>query len=336
MGLANIAVTVQFGSAPQGACTPSSLNALIGQLNTLVSVTNSTTGNISYFNYGDTTPSPENRIYPWLTITNAQWYNYVGGAWVPVNPSHIWYAGGTTGAADAYVASTVATYPSATTLTVGDVFLITINVENTGSSTLAMNGLAAAALTAGIDPLTAGQLEANSTYLVCWDGTRFRVLNPTVVAPPGVTVAQFVYQEPSLTAPVAIGAGNTTIPFATIIQSQSWASLGGGGAVTIQEGTYLITGTLSIADVGGTAGGSGQLALRDGSTDLNWQDFNINNVDDTVVVTVMAVITVAPSGTASITAQIFLSAGGSGQYGVDSTSARNERPASLTIMRLPQ
>lgn len=183
MGLANIAVTVQFGSAPQGACTPSSLNGLIGQLNTLIAVTNSTTGNVSYFNYGDTTPSPENRIYPWLTITNAQWYNYVGGSWVPVNPSHIWYAGGTTGAADVYVASTVATYPSVLTLTVGDVFLITINIENTGPSTLSMNSLAAAALTVGTTPLTAGQLEADSTYLVCWDGTRFRVLNPTVSVP---------------------------------------------------------------------------------------------------------------------------------------------------------
>jgi hypothetical protein len=339
MGLANNNVTVTFASPTPGQCTPSSLASLTTILNTLVSADVTATGNTSFYNFGDTEPSAENRIYPWLkTILGYpdNWYVYVDGDWRPVNPSHVWYCGSTAGAADAYTATTVNAYPSLTTLTVGDLFIASINVSNTGATTLAMNGLAAAPVTIGLTPLVGGELVANSTYIFVWDGTRFRLLNGSQLPPEAVTVAQFVYQETSGTAAVAIAAGTTTIPFGTTLQSQTWASLGGGGAVTIQEGTYQITATLSIADEAGTSGGNGQLAIQDSATDLNWQDFKINNVDDTTVVTCIANITIPAAGTASITAEIFLSPGGSAEYGVSTTSARAERPASLTIMKLPQ
>lgn len=338
MGLANNNVTTVFASGLPGECTPSSLSALTARLTELVSSDVTATGNTSFYNFGDTEPAPENRIYPWLkTILGFpdNWYVYIDGAWRPVNPSSLWYTGSTLGAADTYTATTVDTYSSTTALTVGDIFTATINVTNTGATTLAINGLAAAPVTFGLTPLTAGQLVQNFAYLFLWDGARFRVLNPSIPAPESVTVAQFVFQQPAATAPLAIAAGSTTIPFATTVQSQTWASLGGGGAVTLQPGTYHITATFGISDVGGTSGGNGQLAILDGSTDLNWQDYQINNVDDSTNVTTLAVITVPAASTASITAQIFLSAGGSAQYATGVGSARNERLASLTIMKLP-
>lgn len=44
---------------------------------------------LNTFNYGDTTPAPENRNSPWLrTVAGApdRWYVYYGGAWVWPNP----------------------------------------------------------------------------------------------------------------------------------------------------------------------------------------------------------------------------------------------------------
>lgn len=44
------------------------------------------TGNYLY-NYGSTTPAPENRIYPWLNTDDGLWYNFKFGMWVsPVAP----------------------------------------------------------------------------------------------------------------------------------------------------------------------------------------------------------------------------------------------------------
>lgn len=330
-------VTVTFAPGLPGECTQSALSALTARLTELVSAQVTATGNTSFYNFGDIEPSPENRIYPWLRTSlgfPVAWYVYKDGAWRQVNPSHIWYCGSTAGAANTYTATTVNTYPSTTTLTVGDVFIANINVTNTGATTLLINGIAAAAATDGITALSAGQLVANKSYQFMWDGTRFRVLNPTDAAPETTTAALYVYQLAAGTAPGVINAGSTTIPFGTTLQTQSWAGTMAAGVVTIQPGTYLITATLAIADVAGISGGEGHLVIQNGSTDLNWQDYNINNVDDTVVVTCMAVLTVAPATTASISALIFLGAGGEARYGVCEIGGRAERPASLTILRL--
>lgn len=44
------------------------------------------TGNFLY-NYGSTTPAPENRIFPWLNTDDNLWWNFKFGLWVaPVSP----------------------------------------------------------------------------------------------------------------------------------------------------------------------------------------------------------------------------------------------------------
>lgn len=42
-------------------------------------------GNFLY-NYGSTTPSPENRIYPWLNTPTGRWYTFQFGLWVSPHP----------------------------------------------------------------------------------------------------------------------------------------------------------------------------------------------------------------------------------------------------------
>lgn len=44
------------------------------------------TGNFLY-NYGSSTPAPENRIFPWLNTDDGLWYNFKFGLWVtPISP----------------------------------------------------------------------------------------------------------------------------------------------------------------------------------------------------------------------------------------------------------
>jgi len=340
MGLANNNVTVSFDSGLPGECTPATLSALTARLTELVATDVSAEGNRSFYNFGDMTPTPENQVYPWLRTVGGypdNWYIYVDGAWRPVNPSRIWYCGSTGGSVNAYTANTIETYSSTTALTVGNHFTAVINITNTDATTLALNGLPAAPVTDGLTALTPGQLKQNSAYIFLWDGTRFRVLNPSAPVPEKVTVAQFVYQvSPPGTTAATIPAGvSTTVPFSTEVQSQTWASLGGGGAVTLQPGNYQITATLGIQDNDTTGGGNGQYAILNGSTDLNWQDFVMNNVDDSTNVTVVAFISVPTAATASITARILLSAVGNGKYSAAVGATRAERLASLTIMKLP-
>jgi hypothetical protein len=186
MGLANTNVTVSFDPGLPGECVPATLTELTARLTELVSTDVEATGDMTFYNFGDTEPAPENRIYPWLRTVGGypdKWYVWVGAptnAWVAVNPSHIWYSGSASGAANAYTANTAEVYPSTTALTVGDVFLIRINVTNTLASTLAINGLAAAVIQNGGTNVVAGALVAGQTYMFMWDGVFFRVLNATI------------------------------------------------------------------------------------------------------------------------------------------------------------
>jgi hypothetical protein len=157
------------------------------------------------------------------------------------------------------------------------------------------------------------------------------LLNPIVVVTPA-TSAQFAYQEPSGTAAVLINSGDTTIPLNTAVYSALWASLG-ASTVTVTEGSYFVQGSLYLVDLGGTGIGGCQLCLRNGASDMNWQDAVINNVDDTAQVSVSSPLNVSTGSTAVLSLQIRLGVGSAGYYGVDTTSSRTERPASLSIIK---
>jgi hypothetical protein len=188
----------------------------------------------------------------------------------------------------------------------------------------------------GTDAIAVGDFQAGMIAILLFDGTQYQFLNPKPTTVEPSSACQFAYQEPSGTAAQVINAGDTTVPLNTSIATATWASLDTGtNAVTIlEEGNYWIQGSVYLVDVGGTAIGGCQIALLNGVLDLNWQDGTINNVDDTAQMSVSCPITVAPAGTAVITFQIRFPIAAQGYYGVDTTSARAERPASLSIIKL--
>lgn len=87
--------------------------------------------------------------------------------------------GTTGGTADTY---TLTLTPAVTAYTAGQTFVVKINTgdTNTGASTLNVNGLGAKGIftTSGV-AMKAGQLGAGSIYLMTYDGTQFRVSDPT-------------------------------------------------------------------------------------------------------------------------------------------------------------
>lgn len=81
-------VTTQFKltppTLPSGYCPTSwqnLANVLVGnaQVTQLVNV------GTQFFNFGSTTPSANNRIYPWLNTSTGLWYTYQFGLWVTPN-----------------------------------------------------------------------------------------------------------------------------------------------------------------------------------------------------------------------------------------------------------
>jgi hypothetical protein len=179
-------VTVNFAPVPQGTCTSGDFNTLLISLNTLVSGSVTPIGSTSFYNFGDSEPSPDNRIYPWLKTVGGYpvaWFVYKDGDWRWVNPPRTWYCTTDTGVVNAYVTTTASDYPSTVSLTVGDLFLVKITTENTAGSTLSVNGFTGAPITNASVGLDAGAMVVDQTYIFLWDGTNFRLLNPTPATP---------------------------------------------------------------------------------------------------------------------------------------------------------
>lgn len=268
MGLANNNVTVLFAAPTPGQCTPSNAAALMILLNSLVSADVTATGSTSFYNFGDTTPSAENQIYPWLKTQLGYpvgWFVYVDGAWRLNNPPRLWWSGITGGAVNTYTATTIQTYPSLVLLTVGDVFIAAINITNTGPSTLAINGFAAANIQNAGAPLVAGELVAGQTYAFLWDGTNFRVLNATV--PESIPVN--VYASSSWTSiattdldlSFVIPTGKTTWKTVTMFGTHKLDSQAGNavtGAITFKWNCGILLNTAVTTGSSTGAGNSGQ------------------------------------------------------------------------------
>jgi len=77
-------ITLTPPSLPTNYCPLSYQNLANDIIGGTQAVFNSTIGN-SFFNFGPTFPSINNRIYPWLD-ENGQWWIFKGGFWVYKNP----------------------------------------------------------------------------------------------------------------------------------------------------------------------------------------------------------------------------------------------------------
>lgn len=192
-------VQTVFAAPPPGTCwgTPTTFVAL---LTTLVSSNFSFTGNIQFFNLGDTAPTPENRIYPWLrTISGgvggtAGWYVFKDGSWQLLNAPITWVTTAVQAAANVYTAS-LSSYKSTVGLVAGDIFIVKFPTANTASASLNINSFGATVIHANGAVLTAGMIQADSWRLLEFDGTFLNLIegvtslasiDPTGAADPSV------------------------------------------------------------------------------------------------------------------------------------------------------
>lgn len=83
------------------------------------------------------------------------------------------WAGNTGGSADAYTASIT---PAPASLTAGLLVKVRIHAANTGASTLNLNGLGATAIRLLNAALAGGELAANATYILIYDGTYWQII----------------------------------------------------------------------------------------------------------------------------------------------------------------
>lgn len=334
--MANVDVIPTAQNLPDGACF-TSWQDVVDAFATAMRVT--LPSDYGQIIISELEPDPADRDKIWFEVDASgrvlnirSWDSTAPGSWERVEPEPYYFVD--VGVANSLEISTGDAISTLSDLT-GRLLIVKAAAASTSTSpTLEVDSTAPTTITKyGASPLEAGDIAAGMLCIFLYDGTQYQLLNPTDI-PQSTTVAQFAYQQPAGTAPVAIAAGDTTIPLSNTVVAQSWATLGGGGAVVLDPGTYQITATLAIEDSGGS-GGTCQLVILDGTTDLNWNDFVINNSDDSLEAVAMAVITVADGDTASITAKIYISPGGAAQYGVCAGGTRGQRPASLTIVRYP-
>lgn len=93
-----------------------------------------------------------------------------------------------TGSVDAYAVSML---PAVSSYSAGLTVLLSVANTNTGACTLVVDGLSAVAVKMpdGSSAL-AGALRANGIYLLCYDGTHFKLLNPSQVQTPAILQTQ--------------------------------------------------------------------------------------------------------------------------------------------------
>lgn len=80
----SVLLPLQPGTLAPGVCFASEQERLLAFAEALRAILSGQT----YFNYGSSTPAPENNAYPWFRTTDGIWYTY-SGAWIsPVGPEY--------------------------------------------------------------------------------------------------------------------------------------------------------------------------------------------------------------------------------------------------------
>lgn len=188
--------------------------------------------------FSATEPAAEDRANSiWVQLSGSQpvalrWWTGTVWAYLPDR----FPAVTTTGTANAHVATFGLTGAALADLT-NKILFIRPGTTNTGAATLAVDGTTATAIRIGTTALAAGQFEAGKEYLVCYDGTFYQLLNPSL---PDVITAQTATNVQSLTVNAK---GQVT----------AVASVGSGAAlvkaaVTFDGSLSFLTKTITEAD----------------------------------------------------------------------------------------
>lgn len=172
-------------------------------------------------------------------------------------------------------AITITLSPAILALVAGQTYYFLASASNTGTTTLAINGLTATNIkrniSTGLADLLTGDIISGFVYEVVYDGTYFQLINRTPLIPP-IQHSQTFTSSGTFTAPT--GTISTTL-FKFIVTgggggggtagagSSTPSTGGGGGGTAIYYATGLSAGTGYTVTVG--AGGAGGAANSNGS-----------------------------------------------------------------------
>jgi hypothetical protein len=207
--------------------------------------------------------------------------------WARVQTQFTYGVGG--GAANAYTVTLSPTSPGVNqAYRTGVCYAFVANAPNTGATTVAVDGLAAKAVTKfGTIPLVANDIVANQMCVVVYDGTRFQLLNPglnvgTANIAPG-TDRQFLRTN---STPATVWESGYITPVASY-----QAIPAAGSAVTFTHGLGVDPLTWDVGIICTDAGGDATYALNDyipvGSimrTDPSETDHRITSYSNSTVI----------------------------------------------------
>jgi len=158
----------------------------------------------------------------------------------------------------------------------GDTYEIQFTNANSGAATINLNSLGAKALQLNATALAGGELPANSSRLIVYDGTQFQIVAPSVVGISPLTTKGDVWVYGSSNTRLPIGSNGQSL-FAD--SSQSLGLLWANGYVPSRFGSHACDdycqglpvagaaptgGSITFLTISGTGSGSGNTAVAAG------------------------------------------------------------------------
>lgn len=221
-----------------------------------------------------------------------------------------------TGSANAYA---VTPTPSVSAYIAGHMAILKPSNANTGSATLAVNGLSAKVikLSDGNVPY-AGAMLSGGIYILVYDGTNFILLNPT---PQPAVLWVSDKQNSGATPSSAVTAAWTKRALNTVDKNTIAGTAHSTGAITLPAGTYSVSAMMTVANAHVSNRPAVVCRLRDTTNNMTLvsgfsQTLGLSG--ETAVLPCAGIFTLA--GGATIELQYFCAATGTPQLGCDAGS----------------
>jgi hypothetical protein len=165
-----------------------------------------------------------------------------------------------TGSVNVYALAPV---PAVSAYAAGQIVTLKPANANTGSSTLAVNGLTATSIKMPDGGnLLAGAMLATGTYLLFYDGTYFILLNPTLAA--ASSILWVTDKQSSGATPASATQGSWTTRILNTVGSNTIAGAShSSGVISLPAGTYSVRAALVMANVNTVSGTGYTCRLRD-------------------------------------------------------------------------
>lgn len=183
-------------------------------------------------------------------------YAVAGGAWKPIDPSQLYvgFSDSSVTVNQVQISGTPA-FPSSYAYTTGDVWIVKVNLANSGPPTLKVGSLAAVNITIAGVSAPANALLAGYTYIFSYNGTNFELLNPnpqTQISTAFQKLKTYTYSSiPAVNAGTSVSLGAHGLGAQPTFLDMYWLCVNTG------DGSFAVGQRVPWAAVGGvyTTGG---------------------------------------------------------------------------------